>query len=64
MSPWLERPAFMWASEWIRTLLLELDVKTDRVNDSAYQPAKPNGPAIPVNGAQLLVGMTGNSFGL
>lgn len=54
----------MWASEWIRTLLLELDVKTDRVNDSAYQPAKPNGPAIPVNGAQLLVGMTGNSFGL
>jgi len=38
---------------------MELDINTDWVNYSAYQPATPNGQASPANGTELLAGMTG-----
>jgi hypothetical protein len=38
---------------------MELDINTDWVNFSSYQPSSPNGPATPANGTELLAGMTG-----
>ncbi len=38
---------------------MELDINTDWVNFSTYQPTTPNGPATPANGTELLAGMTG-----
>lgn len=38
---------------------MELDINTDWVNLSTYQPAAPAGPAGPTNGAELLTNMTG-----
>ncbi len=38
---------------------MELDINTDWVNFSSYQPSIPNGPATPANGTELLPGMTG-----
>jgi hypothetical protein len=38
---------------------MELDINTDWVNFSVYQPATPSGPASGVNGAELLPAMTG-----
>ncbi len=38
---------------------MELDINTDWVNFSSYQPSTPNGLASAVNGTELLSGMTG-----
>jgi hypothetical protein len=38
---------------------MELDINTDWVNYSTYQPQIPGGPATPTNGTELLAGMTG-----
>jgi Phosphodiester glycosidase len=38
---------------------MELDINTDWVNYSVYDPATSNGPASGANGAELLPGMTG-----
>jgi len=38
---------------------MELDINTDWVNFSTYQPATPTGPASGANGAELLPAMTG-----
>jgi hypothetical protein len=38
---------------------MELDINTDWVNFSVYQPATPSGPASGANGAELLPAMTG-----
>ena len=38
---------------------MEMDINTDWVNFSSYQPSSPNGPANPANGTELLPGMTG-----
>jgi hypothetical protein len=38
---------------------MELDINTDWVNFSSYQPLTPAGPATPNNGTELLPGMTG-----
>ena len=38
---------------------MELDINTDWVNFSSYQPSTPAGPATPANGTELLAGMTG-----
>ena len=38
---------------------MELDINTDWVNYSTYQPATPNGQATPANGTELLAYMTG-----
>ena len=38
---------------------MELDINTDWVNYSTYQPSTPGGPATPTNGSELLAGMTG-----
>ncbi len=38
---------------------MELDINTDWVNFSTYQPQIPGGPATPTNGTELLAGMTG-----
>ncbi|HUZ10418.1 MAG TPA: phosphodiester glycosidase family protein [Acidimicrobiales bacterium] len=38
---------------------MELDINTDWVNLSTYQPATPTGPATPANGTELLPNMTG-----
>ena len=38
---------------------MELDINTDWVNFSSYQPSTPAGPATPTNGTELLAGMTG-----
>jgi phosphodiester glycosidase len=38
---------------------MELDINTDWVNFSSYQPDKPNGLASATNGTELLAGMTG-----
>jgi hypothetical protein len=38
---------------------MELDINTDWVNYSSYQPSVPNGPATGTNGTELLPGMTG-----
>jgi hypothetical protein len=38
---------------------MELDINTDWVNFSTYQPSTPNGLATPTNGTELLSGMTG-----
>ena len=38
---------------------MELDINTDWVNFSCYQPSVPNGPATAANGTELLPGMTG-----
>jgi hypothetical protein len=38
---------------------MELDINTDWVNYSTYQPATPSGPASAANGTELLPGMTG-----
>ena len=38
---------------------MELDINTDWVNFSVYQPATPSGPASGSNGAELLPAMTG-----
>jgi hypothetical protein len=38
---------------------MELDINTDWVNYSTYQPSTPSGPAGGANGTQLLPGMTG-----
>ena len=38
---------------------MELDINTDWVNFSTYQPSTPAGPATPANGTELLPGMTG-----
>ncbi len=38
---------------------MELDINTDWVNYSTYQPSAPNGAATPDNGTELLAGMTG-----
>ncbi len=38
---------------------MELDINTDWVNFSTYQPSTPNGPASAANGSELLAGMTG-----
>jgi len=39
---------------------MELDINTDWVNFSTYQPATPTGPADPTNGTELLSNMTGS----
>jgi len=39
---------------------MELDINTDWVNLSTYQPATPTGAATPANGTELLPGMTGS----
>jgi hypothetical protein len=39
---------------------MELDINTDWVNYSVYQPATPAGPASGANGTELLPGMTGS----
>jgi hypothetical protein len=38
---------------------MELDINTDWVNFSSYQPSTTVGPATPANGTELLSGMTG-----
>ena len=38
---------------------MELDINTDWVNFSSYQPSTAAGPATPANGTELLSGMTG-----
>ena len=38
---------------------MELDINTDWVNYSTYQPSTPGGAATPANGTELLSGMTG-----
>jgi hypothetical protein len=38
---------------------MELDINTDWVNFSSYQPSTPAGSATPTNGTELLPGMTG-----
>jgi len=38
---------------------MELDINTDWVNYSTYQPSTPSGAATPANGTELLGGMTG-----
>ncbi len=38
---------------------MEMDINTDWVNFSSYQPSTPNGPANATNGTELLSGMTG-----
>jgi hypothetical protein len=38
---------------------MEMDINTDWVNFTSYQPSTPNGPATPANGTELLPGMTG-----
>ena len=38
---------------------MELDINTDWVNFSSYQPSTPGGPATPANGTELLPAMTG-----
>lgn len=38
---------------------MELDINTDWVNFSTYQPSTPAGPAAPTNGSELVTGMTG-----
>jgi hypothetical protein len=38
---------------------MELDINTDWVNFSVYQPATPSGPASGANGSELLPAMTG-----
>ena len=38
---------------------MELDINTDWVNFSSYQPPSPNGPASAANGMELVPGMTG-----
>jgi phosphodiester glycosidase len=38
---------------------MELDINTDWVNYTTYQPATPNAPASAANGTELLAGMTG-----
>jgi hypothetical protein len=38
---------------------MELDINTDWVNFSTYQPPTPSGPAAATNGTELLPGMTG-----
>jgi hypothetical protein len=38
---------------------MELDINTDWVNFSSYQPSTPGGPATPAAGTELLPGMTG-----
>ena len=38
---------------------MELDINTDWVNFSSYQPSTAAGPATPTNGTELLPGMTG-----
>ncbi|HWF15544.1 MAG TPA: phosphodiester glycosidase family protein [Acidimicrobiales bacterium] len=38
---------------------MELDINTDWVNFSSYQPSTPKGPASATNGTELLSGMTG-----
>jgi hypothetical protein len=38
---------------------MELDINTDWVNYSTYQPSTPGGPATAANGTELLAGMTG-----
>ena len=38
---------------------MELDINTDWVNFSSYQPSTAAGPATPANGTELLPGMTG-----
>jgi hypothetical protein len=38
---------------------MELDINTDWVNYSSYQPSVPNGPATGTNGTELVPGMTG-----
>ncbi len=38
---------------------MELDINTDWVNFSTYQPSTATGPATPANGTELLPGMTG-----
>jgi hypothetical protein len=38
---------------------MELDINTDWVNFSTYQPATPSGPASGANGSELLPAMTG-----
>ncbi len=40
---------------------MELDINTDWVNFSSYQPSTPTGPATPTNGTELLAGMTGTT---
>ncbi len=39
---------------------MELDINTDWVNFSSYQPSTPAGPATPANGTELVSGMTGD----
>ena len=38
---------------------MELDINTDWVNYSTYQPSTPGGRPPPANGTELLAGMTG-----
>ena len=38
---------------------MELDINTDWVNFSTYQPSTPTGQASAANGSELLSGMTG-----
>jgi hypothetical protein len=38
---------------------MELDINTDWVNFSTYQPSTPTGPAGPANGTEMLSNMTG-----
>ena len=38
---------------------MELDINTDWVNFSTYQPSTPTGPASPANGTEMLSNMTG-----
>jgi hypothetical protein len=38
---------------------MELDINTDWVNFSTYQPSTPKGPASPANGTEMLSNMTG-----
>ncbi len=38
---------------------MEMDINTDWVNFSTYQPSTPTGPATAANGTELLQGMTG-----
>jgi hypothetical protein len=38
---------------------MELDINTDWVNLSTYQPPSPTGPATPADGTELLPSMTG-----
>lgn len=40
---------------------MELDINTDWVNLSTYQPSSPAGPATPANGTELLPGMSGTA---